>query len=85
LGIRPEDLLEGGGGDAEVEGDVITVEHLGAEAYVYVDLGLEEPLVVKAAGNTPTEYGQRIRVGIPAGACYVFDPKERALQRPAYS
>jgi ABC-type sugar transport system ATPase subunit len=85
LGIRPEDLLEGGGGDAEIEGDVITVEHLGAEAYVYVDLGLEEPLVVKAAGSTPTAHGQRVKVGIPAGACYLFDPKEQAFERPAYT
>jgi len=85
LGIRPEDLIEGGGGDAEIEGEVITVEHLGAEAYVYVDLGMEEPLVVKASGNTTTEYGQRIKVGIPAAACYVFDPKEQAFQRSAYT
>jgi multiple sugar transport system ATP-binding protein len=30
LGLRPEHLLEGGGGDAELKGRVVAVEHLGA-------------------------------------------------------
>ena len=87
LGIRPEDLLAGGGrkGEAEIEGEVITVEQLGAESYVYLDLGQEEPVVVKADGHFSAEPGDRMRVGIPAGACYVFDLRERAFQRPAYS
>jgi multiple sugar transport system ATP-binding protein len=84
LGIRPEDLIAGGGGDAQLEGDVITIEHLGAETYVYLDLGQEEPLVVKADGNFMSQPGARMQVGIPSGACYVFDGKEQALQRPAY-
>jgi hypothetical protein len=41
--------------------------------------------VVQAAGNSQTQYGERVRVGIPAAACYVFDPKEQAFERPAYS
>jgi multiple sugar transport system ATP-binding protein len=86
LGIRPEDLLAGGGpsGEAEIEGDVITIEQLGAETYVYLDLGQEEPLVVKADGHFSAAPGTRMRVGIPAGACYVFDSSEQALQRPTY-
>jgi ABC-type sugar transport system ATPase subunit len=86
LGIRPEDLIAGGGqaGDAQIQGEVITVEHLGAETYLYLDLGLEEPLVVKAEGNFTAEPGARIKVGIPSGACYVFDAKEQALERPVY-
>ena len=39
LGLRPEHLLEGGGGDAELKGRVVAVEHLGGETYVYVDHG----------------------------------------------
>jgi ABC-type sugar transport system ATPase subunit len=87
LGIRPEDLVAGGGqkGEAEIEGEVITVEQLGAESYVYLDLGQEEPLVVKAGGHFDAQPGARMRVGIPAGACYVFDSQERALDRPAYN
>ena len=37
-----------GSGDAAIEGEVITIERLGAESYMYVDIGQEEPLVVKA-------------------------------------
>jgi len=84
LGIRPEHLIEGGGGDASIEGPVITVEHLGAETYLYVDLGQEMPLVVKAAGDSRTRAGERVRVGIPAGACYLFDESGRSFAREAY-
>ncbi len=85
LGIRPEDLLAGGGGEAEIEGSVITVEHLGAETYIYVDLGTEEPLVVKAGGSSQVAAGEQVRIGIPAGACYLFDPRDQAFERPAYA
>ncbi|MCB1883553.1 MAG: TOBE domain-containing protein, partial [Geminicoccaceae bacterium] len=86
LGVRPEHLLAGGGGDAQVEGPLVTLEHLGAETYVYADLGLNQelPFVAKAAGNAHAEPGQTVRIGIPAGACYLFDKEERAYPRQAY-
>ncbi len=84
LGVRPEHLIAGGGGDAELEGPIITVEHLGAETYLYVDLGQEMPLVVKASGNTQAHWGERIKVGIPAGACYLFGSDQKCYPRQPY-
>jgi len=88
VGLRPEHLEEGGGGDAEIRGRVIAVEHLGGETYVYVDRGTggdDLPLIVKTAGNSQTRVDDILPVGVPAQACYLFDAKGRAWPRPAYS
>jgi len=85
LGLRPEHLLEGGGGAVELRGRVIAVERLGAESYVYLERrdGGETPLVVKAAGNTRTRTGDLLPVGVPAHSCYLFDERGQAFRRPA--
>jgi multiple sugar transport system ATP-binding protein len=85
LGLRPEHLLEGGGGSAELRGKVIAVEHLGGETYVYLehaDAG-NMPLVVKTAGNSTTRTGDLLPVGVPALACYLFDQGGQAFRRLA--
>ena len=84
VGLRPEHLLADGGGDAELEAKVITVEQLGAESYVYADLGMDEPLVVKAAGSVKALPGETIRVGVPAAATYLFDSAQRCYPRNAF-
>jgi multiple sugar transport system ATP-binding protein len=84
LGLRPEHLLEGGGGIAELRGKVIAVEHLGGETYVYLERGDGggAPLVVKTAGDTTTRTGDVLPVGVPASACYLFDEQGQAFPRP---
>jgi multiple sugar transport system ATP-binding protein len=84
LGVRPEHLIEGGGGDSAIRGRVITVERLGAESFTYIDVGHGEPLVVKATGTSQAKSGDAIEVGVPAGACYLFDSDDRALAREVY-
>ncbi|MEO1017110.1 MAG: sn-glycerol-3-phosphate ABC transporter ATP-binding protein UgpC [Pseudomonadota bacterium] len=84
IGIRPEHLVTGGGGDAELEGPIITVEHLGAETYLYLDLGQELPFIVKASGNSDARWGETVKVGVPSGACYLFDSAQRCYPRQAY-
>jgi multiple sugar transport system ATP-binding protein len=87
LGLRPEHLIEGGGGAAELRGRVVAVERLGGETYVYVERanGGNTPLVVKAAGNSTTRSGDLLPVGVPASACYLFDEQGQAFPRPAQS
>ncbi|HET6519028.1 MAG TPA: sn-glycerol-3-phosphate ABC transporter ATP-binding protein UgpC [Geminicoccaceae bacterium] len=84
LGLRPEHLREGGGGDAQLRGRVIAVEHLGGETYVYLDVGQGDPLVVKAGGDSAARVDEVVPVGVPAAACYVFNEAGAALPRPAY-
>jgi multiple sugar transport system ATP-binding protein len=81
LGVRPEHLLEGGGGDSEVRGGVIAVEHLGGETYIYLDRGDVDPLVVKVDGDSATNVTDTVPVGVPASACYLFDQNGQAFER----
>jgi multiple sugar transport system ATP-binding protein len=82
LGLRPEHLQEGSGGDAELKGRVIAVEHLGGETFVYLDRGGKEPLVVKSAGSSAAKVDDVMPVGVAAATCYLFDGNGKAMQRP---
>jgi multiple sugar transport system ATP-binding protein len=84
IGIRPEHLRADGTGDAVLEGEVITIERLGAESYMYVDVGQEEPLVVKAEAAVPVRHGERARIGIPAAATYLFASDGSCIEREAF-
>jgi ABC-type sugar transport system ATPase subunit len=81
LGLRPEHLSHSAAEDAPIDGEVVAVEHLGAEAYVHLGCGPDEPLVFKAAGDTSIEVGQRVAVSVPPQACYLFDANGVALPR----
>ena len=85
LGIRPEHLRADGTGDASIEGEVITIERLGAESYIYVDIGQDEPLVVKAEAAVPIRHGERARIGIPAAATYLFAEDGTCVERRPFS
>jgi multiple sugar transport system ATP-binding protein len=85
LGLRPEHLRVGGGGDSEIRGRVITVEHLGGETYAYLEQGDGGPLVVKAEGNARIAAGDLLPVGIAMESCYLFDGSGTAFARqPAH-
>ena len=84
VGIRPEHLTLGGGGDAAIEGKVLTVERLGSESWVYLDLGLDDPVVVKHTGVVDLPADATATAGIPAQACYLFDQAGRCLPRETF-
>ena len=81
VGMRPEHLLEGGGGDSELKGQVVAVEHLGGETYIYLERGGDEPLVVKADGASKARVDEVLPIGVPAAACYLFDGDGQAFAR----
>jgi multiple sugar transport system ATP-binding protein len=81
LGIRPEHLVEGGGGDSQLQGQVIAVERLGGETFVYLERGGVEPLVVKADGDSKIRVDDVVPIGVPAAACYLFDGDGQAFVR----
>jgi multiple sugar transport system ATP-binding protein len=82
--VRPEHLRLGEPAEASVEGRVLAVERLGAESWVYVDLGLDDPLVVKHAGMVDLPPEGAVTVGLPAEACYLFDRQGLSLPRAAF-
>ena len=83
VGLRPEHLIEGGGGAGELRGRVIAVEHLGGETYIYLQHSGPDPLVVKAEGGSQTRVDELLPIGVPASACYLFDEEGHALPRAA--
>ncbi len=81
LGIRPEHMLEHGG-DASFPGDVIVVERLGGETFLYVNSeSSSDMLTVQAEGESTTKVGDRISMGVPAVAAQLFRDDGRAFKR----
>jgi multiple sugar transport system ATP-binding protein len=84
LGLRPEHFVIGHvpeGGSA-IEAEVTFVESLGGSAQAYCAWpGLEEPLAATFDGRVKVRVGQRLTLGVPADATYLFDEQGRALPR----
>jgi multiple sugar transport system ATP-binding protein len=74
IGLRPEDLVVSPTGEIEVE--VVVVEELGADAYVYGRLGgtggAGADLVVRVEGRRPPAKGSTIRVDIDPARVHAF-------------
>lgn len=78
LGLRPEHITFSNG-EGQVTGEVLAVEHLGAEIYVHLKRKGEEPLVFKCHGETAVYVGQSVSVEVLPEVCYLFDQTGRAL------
>ncbi|MCT7666194.1 ABC transporter ATP-binding protein [Shinella kummerowiae] len=78
LGIRPEDLMLGGG-DATLEAEVLLVEPLGGESLVHLNVGDGRSIVVKAQGKPDIRPGATTLVGWKHERAHVFDKEDRAL------
>jgi len=72
LGVRPDDLIAGGGGTALIEGPVAVREPLGAETLIYVALNGTE-LIAKASGRTPPAIGETVKLGAEPENMHIFD------------
>jgi ABC-type sugar transport system ATPase subunit len=84
VGVRPEHVRLGGGDEITLEGRAVTVERLGAESFVYLDVGQDEPLVVKVLGETAVKPGDAVPAGIPPAALYLFDADGRCYPRQTF-
>jgi multiple sugar transport system ATP-binding protein len=84
VGIRPEHtvLLDDPRADNNITGTVQVAEHLGAETFVYMDVGGKD-FTVKVRPETPAAMGSQFDIGVPADACYLFDAKGLAFPRTA--
>ncbi|MEZ4359674.1 MAG: sn-glycerol-3-phosphate ABC transporter ATP-binding protein UgpC [Kofleriaceae bacterium] len=83
LGVRPEHLrLEPAPGHSELPSEVIVVEHLGEQTLIYVKVAAADDLVtVRASGIRRVKVGDRIKLGAPHGAFYLFDDGGEAFPR----
>jgi len=76
VGIRPHDFLIGdaSGQGAKVTGAVLTVEPLGAETLVYMDVAGKE-VVATAPGKLIPAVGSTVSAHAAPGSLYLFDRK----------
>jgi multiple sugar transport system ATP-binding protein len=79
LGVRPEHLRPGDVG--ELEGEVMVVERLGGETFLYTHLANDVMLVVQADGEIPTRVHDRIKIKLNPITCHLFDQSGAAVQR----
>jgi len=71
VGVRPEhlDVVEGEG---QWSGKVIHTEKLGADSYLYLDIGTAEPLTVRQSGTTRYNTGDVVSVKAAEGKMHRF-------------
>ena len=80
LGVRPEHLRPAEVG--EIQGEVMVVERLGGETFLYTQLaGGTEMLVIQADGEIPTRVHDRIAVKLDPATCHLFDAAGLAVER----
>lgn len=78
FGIRPEhlDIVAEG----ELQGRAALCERLGAETILHVDIGLSDPIIVKADGLMDVKEGDAIGLKLNPKACHLFGPDDRRVR-----
>jgi multiple sugar transport system ATP-binding protein len=76
IGIRSEhlDIVDKGG---EFTGKVVHTENLGSDSYVFVDLGTEEPFIVRLNGTSKHKLDDVIHISPQKGKVHRFDDNGR--------
>ena len=80
IGIRSEHI-ELGSGDGAWQGKVIHSENLGSDSYVYVDIGTEEPVIVREDGTKRHQPNDPISIRPMKGQVHRFDAAGKPLGR----
>ena len=79
LGVRPEHMHLAGEG--EILGEVMVVERLGGETFLYTQLKDGEMIIVQADGEIPTGVHERVAIKLDPATCHLFDGDGNAIER----
>jgi len=79
VGVRPEHLRPAEAG--EIAGEVMVVERLGGETFLYTQLTAGDMLVIQADGEIPTRVHDKIMVKLDPATCHLFDGAGMAVER----
>jgi multiple sugar transport system ATP-binding protein len=79
LGVRPEHMRLAGEG--ELSGEVMVVERLGGETFLYTQLDDRSMLIIQADGEIPTGVHERIAIKLDPATCHLFDASGAAIER----
>jgi multiple sugar transport system ATP-binding protein len=78
LGVRPEHASVADSGP--LRGEVMVVERLGGETFVYVQVSTGDMLIVQAAGDSSVRVHDRIHISFSPETCHLFKPEGLALE-----
>jgi multiple sugar transport system ATP-binding protein len=79
LGVRPEHLRPADAG--ELSGEVLVVERLGGETFLYAQLPDQSMMTIQADGEIPTRVHDRIHIKLNPSTCHLFDASGAAVER----
>jgi multiple sugar transport system ATP-binding protein len=79
LGVRPEHLRPAEAG--EIAGEVMVVERLGGETFLYTQVAGGDMMVIQADGEIPTRVHERIAIRLNPATCHLFDADGLAVER----
>jgi len=80
LGIRPENFVEAGAGDADLSVEVDVAEHLGNTSYVYAHVAADERIIIEREESRNTISKDRLTVGLAVKHLYLFDSAGQRLK-----
>jgi multiple sugar transport system ATP-binding protein len=80
LGIRPEHLRLNQN-NASLNGEVLVVERLGGETYLYVKIAGGDTLVVQTDGDNPARIRDRVPIYINGELCHLFNQQGEAIPK----
>lgn len=78
LGVRSEHIEVVP--DGPWSGEVLHVEDLGSDHYLFVEIGSDEPVIVRRPGKATVEVGTRVSIAPQAGHLYRFDAEGKPLR-----
>lgn len=82
LGIRPEHIEVVAENDDNIvwTGTVIHAEDLGSDNFLYVEIGADEPLVVRQEGKLKIEFGTKLYLRPKFGHLHLFNQEGKPAQ-----
>jgi multiple sugar transport system ATP-binding protein len=80
IGIRSEHIeITGPGNGAAWSGSVIHQENLGSDSYIFVDIGAEEPLIVRENGTSSKQLGDVLHLAPMPDMLHRFDANGKPI------
>ncbi|MDK1385628.1 ATP-binding cassette domain-containing protein [Sinorhizobium sp. 8-89] len=80
IGVRAEhlEIVDSAG---QWSGTIVHSEMLGSDSYVYIDIGSDEPVIVRESGTSRHQPEQTVQISPAAGQIHRFDAAGRAIGR----
>ncbi len=80
LGIRSEHIYVSPDGAGVWQGEVVHAEDLGSDNYLFVEVGSDEPLIVRQEGKLTVQLGAKVGLNPKAGQLHRFDAQGQPIR-----